>query len=69
MLHDRGDQPLIEARTEHADLTGQSGDTRGAAALYDRLVRDCRELFGPYDVRALDAFEGLARWNGAARAS
>ncbi|MFF6816179.1 serine/threonine-protein kinase [Streptomyces sp. NPDC012403] len=69
ILHDRGDQPLIDARTEHAELTGQSGDTRGAAALYDRLARDCQELFGPYDVRTLDAFEGLARWNGAARAN
>jgi serine/threonine-protein kinase len=69
ILHDRRDQLLIDARTEHAELTGQSGDTRGAAALYDRLARDCQEFFGPYDVRTLDAFEGLARWNGAARAN
>ncbi|WP_371574485.1 serine/threonine-protein kinase [Streptomyces sp. NBC_01314] len=68
ILHDRSDQPVIEARTEHAELTGQSGDTRGAAALYDQIARDCQNFFGPYDVRTLDAFEGLARWNGRARA-
>ncbi|MFD9321086.1 serine/threonine-protein kinase [Streptomyces sp. NPDC060053] len=67
ILHDRSDQSLIDARTEHAELTGQSGDTRGAAALYDRLAHDCQEFFGPYDVQTLDAFEGLARWNSAAR--
>ncbi|MEE4598938.1 serine/threonine-protein kinase [Streptomyces sp. DSM 41524] len=61
------DQPLIDARAEHADLTGQSGDTRGAAALYNQLARDCQSFFGPYDVRTLDAFEGLARWNSRAR--
>lgn len=68
ILHDRSDQPVIEARIEHAELTGQSGDVRGAAALYDRLARDCQGFFGPHDVRTLDAFEGLARWNGRARA-
>ncbi|MFJ4704414.1 serine/threonine-protein kinase [Streptomyces anulatus] len=53
---------LIEARTEHAELTGQSGDTRGAAALYNRLGRDCQDFFGPYDMQAINAFEGVARW-------
>ncbi|MFG2517563.1 serine/threonine-protein kinase [Streptomyces sp. NPDC048527] len=53
---------VIEARTEHAELTGQSGDARGAAALYNRLGRDCQEFFGPYDSRVLNAFEGVARW-------
>ncbi|MFE3547383.1 serine/threonine-protein kinase [Streptomyces kronopolitis] len=53
---------VIEARGEHAELTGRSGDTRGAAALYDRLGHDCQDFFGPYDVRALNAFEGVARW-------
>ncbi|MFE6820975.1 serine/threonine-protein kinase [Streptomyces sp. NPDC057690] len=55
-------QLVIEARGEHAELTGRSGDTRGAAALYDRLGHDCQNFFGPYDVRALNAFEGVARW-------
>lgn len=56
------DQSVIEARQEHAELTGQSGDIRGAAALYDRLGHDCQDFFGPYDVQALNAFEGVARW-------
>lgn len=55
-------QEVLEARIEHAELTGQSGDTRGAAALYNRLGRDCQGFFGPYDTRALNAFEGVARW-------
>jgi serine/threonine-protein kinase len=32
ILHDRRDQLLIDARTEHAELTGQSGDTRSSSA-------------------------------------
>ncbi|MCR3732013.1 serine/threonine-protein kinase [Streptomyces umbrinus] len=56
------DQSVIEARDEHAELTGRSGDRRGAAALYDQLGHDCQGFFGPYDVRALNAFEGVARW-------
>ncbi|WP_089100526.1 serine/threonine-protein kinase [Streptomyces hyaluromycini] len=56
------DQAVIETRVEHAELTGQSGDTRGAAALYNRLGRDCQDFFGPYDMQALNAFEGVARW-------
>ncbi|MFC8094632.1 serine/threonine-protein kinase [Streptomyces sp. NPDC057301] len=56
------DQAVIDARGKHAELTGQSGDARGAAALYNRLGHDCQDFFGPYDVRALNAFEGVARW-------
>ncbi|GAA2064534.1 hypothetical protein GCM10009801_09230 [Streptomyces albiaxialis] len=56
------DQSVIEARMEHAELTGQSGDARGAAALYNRLGHDCQNFFDPYDVRVLNAFEGVARW-------
>ncbi|GAA3184974.1 MULTISPECIES: serine/threonine-protein kinase [Streptomyces] len=69
LLHDPSDQPLIDARTEHAEVTGQSGDTRGAAAMYNKLAQDCQMLFGPFDVRTLDAFEGLARWNRATPAN
>ncbi|WP_404963045.1 alpha/beta-hydrolase family protein [Streptomyces sp. 147326] len=58
------DQSVVDARTELAELTGKSGDARGAAALYDRLAQDCRHYFGPHDVRVLDAFEGVARWIG-----
>ncbi|MEW2706116.1 serine/threonine-protein kinase [Streptomyces koyangensis] len=60
-------QEVIETRTEHAELTGRSGDTRGAAALYNRLGRDCQNLFGPHDARALNAFEGVARWIAKSR--
>ncbi|WP_370415360.1 serine/threonine-protein kinase [Streptomyces fradiae] len=56
------DQKVIEARMEHADLTGRSGDARGAAALFNRLGRDCQDFFGPYDTQALNAFEEVARW-------
>ncbi len=56
------DQSVIEARAKHAEITGQSGDARGAVALYNRLGHDCQDFFGPYDVRALSAFEGVARW-------
>ncbi|MBT2470504.1 serine/threonine protein kinase [Streptomyces sp. ISL-66] len=55
-------QEALGARIEHAELTGQAGDTRGAAALYNRLGRDCQDFFGPYDTRVLNAFEGVARW-------
>ncbi|MFB7511848.1 MULTISPECIES: serine/threonine-protein kinase [unclassified Streptomyces] len=55
---------VIEARTELAELTGRSGDSRGAATLYNQLGRDCQEYFGPYDGHVLDAFEGVARWIG-----
>ncbi|UFQ17781.1 MULTISPECIES: serine/threonine-protein kinase [Streptomyces] len=56
---------VITARMELADLTGHSGDVRGAAALYDRLGRDCSAWFGPGHSRTLDAFEGMARWVSA----
>ncbi|MGW3956582.1 hypothetical protein ACWEKM_38065 [Streptomyces sp. NPDC004752] len=38
----RDGQKVIEVRVERAELTGRSGDTRGAAALYNRLGRDGR---------------------------
>ncbi|MDQ0715955.1 hypothetical protein QFZ55_005407 [Streptomyces luteogriseus] len=56
---------VITARMELADLTGHSGDVRGAADLYDRLGRDCSAWFGPGHSRTLDAFEGMARWVSA----
>jgi serine/threonine-protein kinase len=56
---------VITARMELADLTGHSGDVRGAAELYDRLGRDCSAWFGPGHSRTLDAFEGMARWVSA----
>lgn len=53
---------VVAARAELAELTGRSGDARGAAELYDRLGRDCGAWFGRQDRRSLDAFEGMARW-------
>ncbi|MFE7071898.1 serine/threonine-protein kinase [Streptomyces sp. NPDC057620] len=63
--HGRDHGLVITARMELADLTGHSGDVRGAAELYDRLGRDCRAWFGPGHSRTLDAFEGMARWVSA----
>ncbi|WP_051733206.1 serine/threonine-protein kinase [Kitasatospora phosalacinea] len=53
---------VVDARMQLAELTGESGDRRGAVALYEDLGGDCREDFGPFDTRALDAFEAMARW-------
>ncbi|MEU6769121.1 serine/threonine-protein kinase [Streptomyces sp. NPDC046853] len=53
---------VVTARMDLADLTGRSGDVRGAAELYDRLGRDCSDWYGPSHIRTLDAFEGMARW-------
>ncbi|MFI1171530.1 serine/threonine-protein kinase [Streptomyces melanogenes] len=50
------------ARAELAELTGESGDERGAVELYERLGRDCQRHYGPHDRRALDAFENMTRW-------
>jgi hypothetical protein len=52
----------IAARMELDELTGRSGDARGAAQLYDGLGQDCCSWFGPHDRKTLDAFEGIARW-------
>ncbi|WP_432083766.1 serine/threonine-protein kinase [Streptomyces sp. WAC 04229] len=53
---------VVTARMDLADLTGRSGDVRGAAELYDRIGRDCSDWYGPSHIRTLDAFEGMARW-------
>ncbi|HEY8986074.1 MAG TPA: serine/threonine-protein kinase [Streptomyces sp.] len=60
--HGRTHEDVIAARAELAELTGCSGDARGAAELYDMLGRDCGGWFGRQDRRSLDAFEGMARW-------
>jgi hypothetical protein len=52
----------IETWTKFAELTGQRGDPRGAARLYQRLGDTLREHIGPFDGQALDAYEGVARW-------
>jgi len=53
---------VIAARFSLAELTGESGDPRGAADLYERLGADCTVFYGPYSSRALDAFDAMARW-------
>lgn len=53
---------VIEARMKLAEMTGESGDLRGAVSLYQELGEDCKGDFGPYDIRVLDAFEAMARW-------
>ncbi|MFF7048291.1 protein kinase [Streptomyces griseorubiginosus] len=53
---------LIEARFELAELTGRSGDSRGAADRFEMLGEDCKRYFGPSDPRAFDAFDAMARW-------
>ncbi|MFJ3762859.1 serine/threonine-protein kinase [Streptomyces sp. NPDC090080] len=60
--HGHEDHLVIDARMQLADLTGRSGDTRGAAELYDRIGRDIGAWYGPGHSLALDAFEGMARW-------
>lgn len=52
----------VAARVELAELTGESGDERGAVELYERLGSDCQRRYGPHDRRALDAFEKMTRW-------
>lgn len=52
----------IAARTELAELTGASGDERGAAELYSRIGADCERWLGRHDRRAIDAYEGMVRW-------
>ncbi|WP_151479309.1 serine/threonine-protein kinase [Streptomyces albicerus] len=56
---------VIEARFTLAELTGESGDSRGAADQYETLGEDCKRFFGPTDLRALNAFDAMARWIAA----
>ncbi|WP_277816868.1 serine/threonine-protein kinase [Streptomyces sp. CT34] len=56
------DPAVVDSRMNLAELTGESGDARGAVALYEELGDDCRDDFGPYDTRTLNAYEAMARW-------
>lgn len=60
--HRATDPVVLDARMQLADITGESGDTRGAITLYRTLAGECRADLGPYDTRTLDAFEAMARW-------
>ncbi|MFD6294240.1 serine/threonine-protein kinase [Streptomyces sp. NPDC060235] len=63
--HGEHHSSVIEARFTLAELTGESGDSRGAADQYETLGDDCKRLFGPADSRALNAFDAMARWIAA----
>ncbi|MFJ6123958.1 serine/threonine-protein kinase [Streptomyces griseoviridis] len=55
-------EETLAAHSELAELTGESGDERGAMELYEQMGRDCQRRYGPHDRRALDAFEKMTRW-------
>ncbi|MFJ5738710.1 serine/threonine-protein kinase [Streptomyces microflavus] len=61
-----GDHPaVVDARFRLAELTGDAGDPRGAADLYEAVGTDCAEFYGPYHSRVLDAYDHMARWIAA----
>jgi serine/threonine protein kinase len=62
MQHEESHPAVVEARFHLAELTGESGDSRGAADRFESLGEDCKRHFGPNDRRALDAFDAMARW-------
>ncbi|WP_254404536.1 hypothetical protein [Streptomyces anulatus] len=53
---------VVACATQLAELTGEQGDIRSACRLYRELGDALREHVGPFDVRTLDAYEGVARW-------
>ncbi|MER6123293.1 hypothetical protein ABT173_11595 [Streptomyces sp. NPDC001795] len=53
---------VIETWTRLAELSGERGDRRAAARLYQELGDRLREDVGPSDGKVLDAYEGMARW-------
>ncbi|MER5534540.1 hypothetical protein [Streptomyces mirabilis] len=56
------DADVLGARARHARLTGESGDSRGAAALCQRLGQDCARLLGPDHDRVFEAYREASRW-------
>ncbi|WP_179892326.1 hypothetical protein [Streptomyces sp. rh34] len=60
--HRATDPVVLDARMQLADITGESGDTRGAITLYRTPAGERRADLGPYDTRTVDAFEAMARW-------
>ncbi|MER6122377.1 serine/threonine-protein kinase [Streptomyces sp. NPDC001795] len=61
------DPEILDARSEHARLTGESGDPRGAALLYDQLAEDCATRFGNTDKRVFQAYREAKRWSKVIR--
>ncbi|MEO3976974.1 hypothetical protein [Streptomyces sp. CAU 1734] len=62
VLHGPVHDEVVSCTTQLAELLGEEGDSRGAYLLYGELGRALREQVGPFDVRTLDAYEGVARW-------
>ncbi|MER5638167.1 hypothetical protein ABT095_14560 [Kitasatospora sp. NPDC002227] len=61
-MSDHGlDDEEIERRTAAAEQAAQEGRSREAASLYNQLGADIQAQCGPFDTRALDAFEAMAR--------
>ncbi|MFJ3182580.1 hypothetical protein ACIPJN_29895 [Streptomyces sp. NPDC086796] len=61
-LHGPAHDDVVACTTQLAELIGEQGDSRSAYRLYGELGDALREQVGPFDVRTLDAYEGLARW-------
>ncbi|MGX1270694.1 serine/threonine-protein kinase [Streptomyces phaeoluteigriseus] len=53
---------VLDARAHQAELTGDSGDARGAAALHQRLGDDCAIGLGWEHRRVKEAYVAVARW-------
>ncbi|MFJ1805674.1 MULTISPECIES: serine/threonine-protein kinase [unclassified Streptomyces] len=53
---------VLDARAHQAELTGESGDARGAAALYQSLGDDCASGLGWEHPRVKEAYVAVARW-------
>ena len=60
--YEDGDPHVIGAWTKLAELTGEQGDRRRAARLYQQLGDVLRKELGPFEGMTLDAYEGVARW-------
>ncbi|WP_326768651.1 hypothetical protein OG978_32675 [Streptomyces sp. NBC_01591] len=56
------DEHTVRQQMDLAEQAGRDGDARRAARLYQALGKSLQTEFGPYDSRALDAYEGVARW-------
>ncbi|MFF4271074.1 serine/threonine-protein kinase [Streptomyces sp. NPDC001536] len=60
------DDEVLDARAYQAKLTGQSGDARGAAALYRSLGHFCATRLGRQHRRVRDAYVEMKRWTDRA---
>ncbi|MFE3146621.1 hypothetical protein ACFXJ6_08145 [Streptomyces sp. NPDC059218] len=56
------DEHAVQQQMDLAEQAGRAGDSRRAARLYQTLGKSLQQQFGQYDSRALDAYEGAARW-------